>query len=254
MRVALLIALSALSLAAANLKLYTADGDFQLVREYKVEGDTVRFFSVERAEWEEVPLSVIDLKRTQAESNAKKDAADVKAKAYDEEAAAAREQRAEIAKIPQDSGVYRIENGQLRTLKVADASVVTSKGRTALQILSPIPVFLGKATMEIPGETSAFAIHDDRPEFYFQMDSQQSLGIIKLKPGKKIRVVEQIEIMPITKEMGETRDSVPIFTKQLPGDNFYKIWPQDPLPKGEYAVVEYLESKVEMRVWDFRIE
>ena len=56
------------------------------------------------------------------------------------------------------------------------------------------------------------------------------------------------------KETVEERDAVEIFTKQLSDNSLYKIWPQEPLPKGEYAVMEYTESKVEMRIWDFRIE
>ena len=67
-------------------------------------------------------------------------------------------------------------------------------------------------------------------------------------------MAENVEIMPITKEMAEERKSVEIFTKQLPGEDFYKIWPQEPLPAGEYGVVEYQEGKVELRIWDFRIE
>ena len=62
--VLLLVCLAAL---AANFKLYLKDGNFQLVREYKVLGDRVSFYSVERSEWEEVPLDLVDLKRTEAE-------------------------------------------------------------------------------------------------------------------------------------------------------------------------------------------
>ncbi len=56
------------------------------------------------------------------------------------------------------------------------------------------------------------------------------------------------------KESEETRDKVEVFSKQLSENGLYKIWPQDPLPKGEYAVVEYTEGKVNTQVWDFRIE
>jgi len=69
---------------AANFRLYLADGSFHLVREYQVEGDRVRFYSVERSEWEEVPLRLADLKRTVAEREAhqetlRKDAAELAA-------------------------------------------------------------------------------------------------------------------------------------------------------------------------------
>ena len=36
-------------------------------------------------------------------------------------------------------------------------------------------------------------------------------------------------------------------------NGLYKIWPQDPLEKGEYAVVEYTEGKLNIRMWDFRV-
>ena len=55
-------------------------------------------------------------------------------------------------------------------------------------------------------------------------------------------------------EIVEERDSVEIFTKQLTDGGLNKIWPQEPLAKGEYAVVEYEEGKSDPRVWGFRIE
>jgi len=61
----------ALSAFAANVKLYMKDGEFHLVREYKVEADRVRYYSVERSDWEEVPLALVDLKRTEDETKAR---------------------------------------------------------------------------------------------------------------------------------------------------------------------------------------
>ncbi len=250
----LFIAAFALPLVAANLKLYTTDGEFQVVREYRVEGDRVKFYSIDRGNWEEVPLSIVDLKRTEAELAAKQQVLDSQAKAVDEEVAAARAEKAEIAKIPANSGVYRIENGELRTFPVADITVHTAKGRSVLQVLMPIPILEGKATVEIAGEHSPNVVHDNRPEFFFQLDNQESFGIIKLTTQKGLRIAEHIAIIPISKETEETREPVKIFTKQLPGDNFYKIWPEEPLPVGEYGVIEYVEGKIDMRVWDFRVE
>jgi hypothetical protein len=242
------------TLAAANVKLYTTDGEYQLVREYQVEGDRVKFYSIDRSDWEEVPLSLIDLKRTEAESAAKKEVVDRQAKELDEEEAAARAEREELAKIPQDSGVYRIENGALRTFPVADFTVRTPKGNQVARVLSPIPIIAGKSTVEVPGEHSANIVREDRPEFFFQLDKQESFGIIKLTPQKGIRIAEHVEIMPISKEMAEDRELIKTFTRQLPGENFYKIWPEEPLATGEYALIEYIDGKVDLRLWDFRIE
>src|ERR1700691_2345296 len=38
-------------------KLILRDGSFQLVREYNVEGDRVRYYSIEQSQWEEIPES-----------------------------------------------------------------------------------------------------------------------------------------------------------------------------------------------------
>src|SRR5471030_3140653 len=68
----LLLSACALPLAAANFKLYMKDGDFHLVREYSVEADRVKFYSIDRSDWEEVPAALVDLKRTEAEGAARK--------------------------------------------------------------------------------------------------------------------------------------------------------------------------------------
>lgn len=250
----ILLVFFTVSPGAANLKLYTTDGDYQLVREYQVNGDRVRYYSVERSDWEEVPLSLVDLKKTTAESAAKQEVLDKQAKELDDETTAARAARAETNKIPQDPGVYRLENGELRIFKAADITVHTNKGRSILQRISPLPIIEGKATVELAGEHSTAIVHDDRPEFFFQLEKQESFGLIKLTPQKGVRIAERLTIVPIVKETTEERDSVEIFTKQLSNNSLYKIWPQEALAKGEYALIEYTEGKVEMRVWDFRVE
>src|ERR1700679_2883675 len=109
MRRLLIVFLLALPLFAANFKLYLKDGDFHLVREYQVDGDRIRFYSIERSDWEEMPVSLIDLKRTEAEAAARKAETEKADKDLSDEQAAARETRAEIQKIPQDPGLYRLE-------------------------------------------------------------------------------------------------------------------------------------------------
>ena len=66
----LLLALAILACAAwaANLKLYMKDGSYHIVREYQVQPDRVHFYSVERSGWEDVPLDLVDLKRTESEA------------------------------------------------------------------------------------------------------------------------------------------------------------------------------------------
>jgi hypothetical protein len=243
-----------ITLSAANFKLYLKDGSFQLVREYTVEGDRVKYYSVDRSDWEEIPADLVDLKRTDAETGARKNSLERLQKQDEEEKAAAREIRQEILKIPRDPGAYRLEDGQLRVFKAADASVHNAKGRNVLKALSPIPLVPGKATLEIPGERSSETVTDHEPEFYLQLAEFESFGMVKLKPEKGVRIVERITIEAVTKENDEVREQVPVFTKQLSENGLYKIWPQDPIERGEYAIVEYTEGKINAQIWDFRIE
>src|SRR5690242_1151947 len=114
---------------AANVKLYLKDGTFQLAREYQVQGDRVHYYSVERSEWEDIPTSLIDLKRTESEIAETKKKIEEEAKILSEEDKAERALQDEIMKIPQNPGVYIIEGKETRKFKAAESSVHTNKGR-----------------------------------------------------------------------------------------------------------------------------
>jgi hypothetical protein len=107
-----------LTLTAANFKLYLKDGSFQLVREYKVEGDRVQYYSVDRSDWEEIPVDLVDLKRTDAETGARKAALEKEQKQVDDEKAAAREERQEILTIPECTSWKTAGFGSSRQRKV----------------------------------------------------------------------------------------------------------------------------------------
>src|SRR5947209_2163607 len=158
--------LMAVTLLAANVRLYLKDGDFQLVREYQVMDDRVRYYSVERGDWEEIPLEIVDLNRTKKEADSRQAALEADAKAEEEETAALKAERREIAAIPQEAGVYLIiGDGKLQPLKQADITMVSDKKRTVLKVLSPIPIVAGKSTAELTGDAAAFRVPTARPEF-----------------------------------------------------------------------------------------
>ncbi|HEX4274839.1 MAG TPA: hypothetical protein VHZ74_05765 [Bryobacteraceae bacterium] len=250
----LLFAVFVLTISAANFKLYLKDGGYQLIREYKVDGDKVSFYSVERSDWEDIPADLVDLKRTATEAAAHQETLQKQSQELADEAEAAKDARREIQRIPRDPGVYRLEDDQLRIFKAAESTVHNAKGRNVLRALSPVPLIPGKATLEIPGERSTSIVKESSPEFFLQLSEFDSFAMIKLVPEKGVRIVERIVVEPVTKEMDEERTLVPTFTKQLSDNGLYKIWPQDPLPQGDYAVIEYTEGKVNPQVWDFRIE
>ncbi len=246
----LLSLLLALSAFAATARLYLKDGTYQIVREYKVENDRVRYYSTERGEWEEIPLDMVDLKRTEGEVKDREAALKADTQALEAEDKAERAERAEIARVPEQAGVYLIEGANLRTLKAAETKVVTNKGRSVLKVLSPVPIVAGKATVELDGVSSPNPVSTSQPEFYFRMANQERFSLVRLTPKKNARIVQKWSIIPVTKEIVEEQDEVGTFKRQL-GEGLYKIWPIKPLNAGEYAVVEYTEGKGNVQVWDF---
>lgn len=240
---------------AETIRLYLKDGTYQLTSEYKVVKDRVSYLSTERGEWEEIPLEMVDLARTRKESAQHEADLKADAKAQAEEDAAERNSIKQVEQIPSDPGVYYIHNDKLEVVKVAESKIVTDKRRQVLKVLSPVPFLSGKATLEIDGDTANKAIAEPRPEFFFRLSNFERFGIVKLTSTKKgSRVVENIHIVPVSKEVIQELKEVETFKKQE-GDNVYKIWPEKDLEPGEYALVEYTEGleNINTQVWDFKI-
>lgn len=252
MRTAVLLVLLMASAFGANVRLYLKDGEYHLVREYKVIDDRVRYYSIERGDWEEIPMTLVDLKRTESEVKERQAKVAEEAKLLSAEDKADREREAEIAKVPQGAGVYVVEGGVPKPMKVAESKVRTDKKRSVLSAISPIPMIAGKATVEIDAERASARLPAGRPEFYIRLSAEQRFGIVRLNAQKGVRIVEKVSIVPVTKEMIEEQDQVEIFRQQV-DEGLYKIWPQKDLAPGEYAVVEYTEGKVNLQIWDFGI-
>ena len=249
------MALVAFAAWAANVKLYMKDGSYQLAREYQVKADRVRFFSAERGEWEEIPLDMVDLKRTQAEAAAREEQFAKDNRDLADEEKAEREFERERRRIPQDPGVYWLDGDKANVIPAAESSVHTKKGRAVLARLSPVPMVSDKGTLELDGAHSPNVFTNPEQEFYLQLSTTERFGIYKLMPGKGgVRIVENLTIVPITKEIVEEPVVVETFQKELDPSGLYKIWPREPLAPGEYAVVEYTEGKLNVQVWDFAIK
>ena len=251
----LLVALLAAAAWAANARLYLKDGSYQLVREYQTQPDRVRFYSIERSEWEEIPLDLVDLKRTEEEAAGRKAELEKEAKAVDEEEKAARESAREISHIPQEPGVYWVDGAQTHAIKQAEPKVHNNKGRSLLKILSPLPMVTGKETVEIDGPHSANLFANPEQEFYFQLSAPERFAIVRVTTTAKtgVRVVENVTIVPITKEIEESPEIIATLNRQV-GDDLYKIWPKEPLPDGEYALVQFTAGQLNMQVWDFAVK
>jgi hypothetical protein len=251
-RVAILLLLITGAAGAATIRLYMKDGTYHNVREYEQKGDRIRYYSTERSEWEEIPVDLIDLKRTETERQQIEQDRREEAAVMDAEEKAERAQKREVERIPVNPGVYMAQGEQVTTLKQGEVKMVNHKGRSVLKAITPIPIVSGKSTVEIDGLKSPLTLNEERPAFFFRLAEPERLAIIRLKPGKSSRLVQTLNLIPVSNEIVEDTDIIETFKQQL-AEGLYKIWPTKPLDPGEYAVVEYTEGKANIQVWDFSI-
>ncbi|MGH9629953.1 MAG: hypothetical protein ACRD7E_16670, partial [Bryobacteraceae bacterium] len=209
-----------------------------------------RFYSTERNAWEEIPLSLIDLKRTEEERKEREAERKEEIAILDAENKADRELREEIARIPYEPGVFQVAGDHVATLKQAESKIVNNKRRSILKAISPIPIVAGKATIEIDGTKSDYVVTNGRPEFYIRLAQDERFGIVRLTLEKNSRIVQKWSIVPVSKEIIEESQEVEVFRRQM-ADRLYKVWPTQPLEPGEYAVVEYTQGEGNVQVWDF---
>src|SRR5208337_853298 len=254
-RSAILAVLFAALVWAANIRLYLKDGGYHLVREYQVLEDRVRYYSVERGDWEEIPLAMVDLKRTESEAAERQAEIARDAKELSEETAAKRAIDKETSRIPQEPGVYWLEGEQTKTLKPAASEVHIDKKRLALKVLAPMgQVMNGKGTLEIGGTHAANVFTNPEQEFYIELSAPERFGIARLTVKGNFRIVEKLVYLPVDNDVEETPALVETLQREMDPSGLYKIWPKQPLPEGEYAVVEYAPNAMNMQIWDFAIQ
>jgi hypothetical protein len=250
---ALFLLCSAASLWGATIRLYLKDGTHHNVREYQKLTDRVKYFSTERGDWEEIPLELVDLKRTETEVARREADRKEDARQQDAEEKAERAQRREIEAIPWEAGVFQVKGEKPITLQNAETKVVNNKRRSILKAVTPIPMVAGKATVELDGAESSYKVPPGQPEFYLRMGKDVRFEIIRLRAGKNnTRIVQDWDIVPVSKELMEKTDVIESFKQQL-ADGLYKVWPTKPLVAGQYAVAWWVEGQGNIQVWDFTV-
>src|SRR6195256_1821331 len=127
LRALLMIVLLAAGALAANVRLYLKDGSSHMVREYQKQGDRLRYYSTERGDWEEIPIELVDLKRTEEEVRGREASLKEETAAADAEEKAERAQRREIERIPVETGVFQVDGDKVKVLKVAESKIVNNR-------------------------------------------------------------------------------------------------------------------------------
>ena len=168
----------------ANHRLILKDGSYQMVRQYQVVGDRVRYISLERAgDWEEMPVDLVDWDATrkweQEHAQAADDASPAMKEAEEidkEETAERDEQKArmpEVARgleLPDEDGVFALDTFQgtpeLVELNPSEPAL-NAKSKHGIGTLNPMAG--QKATIELNGAHAKAHLHVNDPSIYLSL-------------------------------------------------------------------------------------
>jgi hypothetical protein len=248
-----LTVLAALALSAAPLKLYLKSGSDMLVREYELKEDRVRYYSIERSQWEEIPVRLVDFEKTAAESARQTERLESMRAESAAERGAERKARTELHNVPIDDGLYWYKNDQATAVPQNDLIEEKSGKRKLLRAISPIPVIAGKRKLLLEGPSSEFAVDETAPIFFIRDTSITYFGIVKLAPEKDQRLVQIIQNAGPENQLFEEQEEVEVFRQQL-ASGVYRVWPTEPLPAGEYAFIDFTPGEADLRVWSFSVK
>jgi hypothetical protein len=248
--------------ARADIRLYLKDGSFHLVKSYEVQGDRVRYYSVERSAWEEIPLNLVDFPatdRARQEEQSEHRNERQKARSLDRERFEKPENLGhEIApgiRLPGEEGVFAYDGLRVIRMLQSSAEVVKDKKRAALVLAIPGPLLKSRAFIILPGAKAPVRVMSTEPTFYVQ--SADGLGakieLIAVKTRKESRQVEKVEWRGGLTQPAELRAAVPLERTEIaPG--LFKLKATQPLDPGEYALGELIQANLNLELWDFGIE
>jgi len=264
-------------------RLILKDGTYQSVTKYEIHGDRVRYFSAERAEWEEVPKALIDWDATdkfeQGRQNGKLDpeAAELD-KELEVERKTAQARSPEVApglRLPDESGIFILDTYQnhpeLAELQQSGGDVdKNTKSNILRAAINPLAG--AKQTIELPGPHAKIQSHTAVPSLYINIDEGQGASatvpaatgeplplsaperfkIIRIDVKGNKRVAGTVRIA-VTGKMKTDERFVAATATSITG-GWVKLTPTDSLTTGEYAVAEMLGKEgINLYVWDFGV-
>jgi hypothetical protein len=270
--------------AAARLtrgkKLVLKDGNFQLVREYERKGERVKYFSLERGAWEEIPAAMVDWDATaKAQADSDKASESLLGKIHAQEEASKIEtvldvdaslQVAPGVFLPPGEGMFAIEGKSVTPLVQVGSQEKTDKKTFLKQVLSPIPIVPGKRNVEIPGAKAKTRISSSGPEFYLREappDPERESPVVRSsRPGESGPEVELVRAIVkgnkrqlesirsfFGQDIGTERKSIAIQRWEVAA-TVYRFTLGEALPPGEYALAEILPGGMNLFVWDFGVD
>ncbi len=268
-------------------KLILTDGTFHLVRSYERLPDPnnpaapgrVRFYSVERSAWEEIPADWVDWEATrkaelQEIERRQSSLERLKAlKAAEQTANIDVDSSIEVAPgvfLPDAEGLYVVQGRAVIPLAQAAADLKIDKGRVLAQVLSPIPIIPTRHRIQIAGRQAtlrlAAAQGEKRafPEFYLRIsvpelsresssaEAEPNLELVRAQVKGDHRILELLNTY-VTGQTEKKRNSITVERWRV-ARRVYRLTVQQGLEAGEYVLAEILPEGMNLYVWDFGVD
>ena len=244
-------------------KLILKDGSFHLVREYAVQGDRVRYYSLDRSQWEEIPSDLVDWDATgkaAAQEQQRQEA--VVARVHNQEAARLAQPldidaSLEVAPrifLPPGVGLFAFDGKAVLQLPQAETNSKLSKGRFVEQVMVPVPIIPTRHNVSIQGLHSKLRLRTSQPEFYMRTADARSpdMELIRAKAHGENRQIANVDEL-----FGEQRaagDTISMQRWEI-ARGVYRFTLSKPLAPGEYALAEATSDQaMSLYVWDFGVE
>lgn len=245
-------------------RLVLKDGNFMMVREYKIQGERVRYWSLERSAWEEIPAELVDWEATHSGEKAEAARKQQIEKNLEE---MAQEQRSadlnvdasiEVAPnvfLPAEPGLYVVAHGAVASLSQDLANINRNKRRLLLQILSPVPVVPSKHDIKLAGAHATLRVSDLQPEFYFRTADKRepNVALVRAQVQGNHRLLVEVNTNVVGVSQSKQRQMLTEGWMVAQGVHRYTL--EQKLEPGEYAFLETNpETGLDYFVWDFGVD
>lgn len=245
-------------------KLILKDGSVQLVREYQVMDDRVRFYNTERSQWEEMPAALVDWDATkQSEAEQKKGDAALLSSVHKQEQARrvmpldvdASLEAAPGVFIPPGEGLFVYDGKSVLRLAQAQAENKLDKAKVVERVLVPVPVVPSRRNLTIARPHAEVRVHNEQPEFYMRTADgrEPNMILIRTKVRGDSRLIENVDtyLQVITKMK---RNEVIAQRWQI-ANGVYRFTLSESLEPGEYVFTEIVKGEgTNLYVWDFGVD
>ena len=249
--------------APRGIKLMLKDGSFELVREYQVEGDRVRYYNLDSSQWEQMPAALVDwdaTKKAEAADASRESSILAKVHKQENERSAgtldidASLEAAPGVFLPSGVGLWAFDGHTVLPIGQAEIESKLSKTRVLEQVMIPVPIVPTRHNISIKGEHAVTRLRTSQPEFYIRTADGRmpDLRLISAKIHGNGREIEHVD--ELFQQQWQSANTLPMQRWEI-AKGVFRFTLGETLPSGEYVLAEMLQNEeTSLYVWDFGVD